>query len=85
MKGTPTDPGLIPLVLRRIFEPPESKNKYSMSAKMTYYEIYNESVNDLLSPSKTNLEVREDKDSGVFIKDITQVDVHDYESAMKQL
>lgn len=83
MKGTANDPGLIPSTLRKLFEAhPESKVKRAISAKMAYYEIYNESINDLLDSSKSNLEIREDKDTGVFVKDLTTVDVHDYSSAL---
>lgn len=86
MKGTSSDPGLIPSTLRKLFEsPPDAKVKRAISAKMSYYEIYNEAINDLLDTSKTNLEIREDKENGVFVKDLTQVDVHDFQTAISYL
>lgn len=56
-----------------------------MVAKMTYYEIYNETINDLLNGNNKNLDIREDKDLGIFVKDITQVEVQDYKTAMSYL
>ena len=86
MKGSAQDPGLIPRTLMQIFEPlPEVKAKRSMVAKMTYYEIYNETINDLLNGNNKNLDIREDKDLGIFVKDITQVEVQDYKTAMSYL
>lgn len=39
---------------------------------MSFLEIYNEEVHDLLSKSsKTRLEVKENKDSGFFVKDLS--------------
>lgn len=37
-------------------------------------EIYNETVNDLLDPNKTNLEIRGDKNS-VIVENLTKVQV----------
>lgn len=82
MKGTKDDPGLLIRTLKRLFEPGEGKNKKFISARMSYFEVYNETINDLLDPSKQNLDVREDKDQGVFIKDLTQTEVHDLKSAL---
>ena len=86
MKGTSDDPGLIPNTLRKIFEAPtDSKIKRCISAKMSYYEIYNEAINDLLDGGKQNLDIREDKENGIFVKDLTQVEVINYKTAMSYL
>lgn len=84
MKGSETDEGLIPRVLRKLFQT-EDKLKRMIAVKMSYYEVYNETINDLLDSSKQNLDVREDKELGVFIKDITQVEVSSANAAMDQL
>ena len=42
-------------------------------------EIYNEEIRDLLSKNPTNrLELKEDPDKGVYVKDLTAVVVKDY-------
>ena len=40
---------------------------------MSYLEIYNESVNDLLDPSKKNLDVRENRAREIYIDGLSQV------------
>jgi len=79
MKGNAEDPGIIPNTLKKLFE---DGGKKSISAKLSYYEIYNETINDLLSRDNKNLEIREDKEMGVFVKDLTLVELHDYKTAM---
>lgn len=84
MKGDASDCGLIPMAFKKLFEG-ESKSKRIISVKMSYYEVYNEMINDLLDSNKQNLDIREDKDSGVFVKDLTLVEITDYKSAMASL
>lgn len=85
MKGTRDDPGLVIRTLKKLFEQNEGKHKKYISAKMSYFEVYNECINDLLEPSKQNLDIREDKDQGIFIKDLSQVEVSDFKAAMSCL
>ena len=40
-----------------------------MKIQISYMEIYNENVNDLLDPSKKNLKIREDKSKGEVVVD----------------
>lgn len=86
MKGDEKDPGLIPRTLKKLFEILDSKSdKRYMVAKMSYFEIYNESINDLLDGSKTNLDIRLDKEQHHHIPNITWVEAIDYKQAMQQL
>ena len=74
MKGDQKEPGIIPRTLAKLFgsnDALDGKTKRQIIAKLSYYEIYNEVINDLLDASKKNLDIREDKDSGVFVKDLT--------------
>ena len=40
-----------------------------MKIQISYMEIYNENVNDLLDPSKKNLKIREDRSKGEVVVD----------------
>lgn len=42
---------------------------------MSYLEIYNECVNDLLDSTRKNLDVRESKTSGIYIDNLSDFEV----------
>jgi kinesin family member 5 len=69
--------GLIPRIVRNIFEELDRKSDQSASdsltftLKVSYVEIYMERVKDLLDPAKQNLRIRETKGKGVWIQDVT--------------
>lgn len=39
--------------------------------RVSYFEIYNEEIRDLLTKNSTKLEVKERPDVGVFVKDLS--------------
>ena len=55
MKGTEDDKGLIPLTLSEILNYTEKHSHIESQLKVSYIEIYNENVNDLLQTKATNL------------------------------
>jgi len=75
MRGTEEHQGIIPLALQEIFKslnhqgiPFSFKDHHhanytgnSWNVKVSYLEIYNECVNDLLDASRKNLDVRESR------------------------
>jgi len=66
--------GVIPRMMVRVFENIEKANdEIEFIVKCSYLEIYNEKVQDLLDPNKSNLLVKEDKDKGIYIQDLTEV------------
>lgn len=65
--------GIVPRMVRTIFSRIESSSSdIEFSVQVSMAEIYKERIKDLLNPKKDNLEVREDKARGVYIKDITE-------------
>lgn len=50
-----------------------------ITTRVSYLEIYNESVNDLLDPAKRNLFVRVDRDGGVIVEQLTTKEVNSME------
>jgi len=88
MKGEPkTNEGLIPLSIKEIFNALNNKessiSKYLV--KVSYIEIYNETVNDLIDPSKKNLEIRESGNKGIFVNNLSEITVNNLEKAMQLL
>lgn len=70
MLGTPEFPGILPCAIRDIFQTVGSDSDYNIW--VSYLEIYNEQINDLLSPGSQNLKIKEDKRFGVQIVGLTQ-------------
>ena len=66
--------GIIPRMMISVFETiSKSSDEIEFVVKCSYLEIYNEKVQDLLDPNKTNLLIKEDKDKGIYIQDLTEV------------
>ena len=84
MMGTLDQPGLIPRTCRGLFERVEAEQNSSITynVHVSYFEIYNEHVKDLLTP-KTNpptyLKIRESKSDGVYVQNLTDEPVKCYE------
>ena len=62
--------GIIPRAIEDIFNfiaaDSHARSKYLV--RVSYLQIYNETVSDLLKPERTNLQIREDKKRGVFVE-----------------
>ncbi|KXT12328.1 hypothetical protein AC579_7637 [Pseudocercospora musae] len=84
MMGTLDQPGLIPRTCRGLFERVEAEQNGSITynVHVSYFEIYNEHVKDLLTP-KTNpptyLKIRESKSDGVYVQNLSDEPVRCYE------
>lgn len=84
MMGTPDQPGLIPRTCQGLFERIESEQNSSITynVHVSYFEIYNEHVKDLLTPktsTPTYLKIRESKSDGVYVQNLTDEPVRCYE------
>ena len=87
MKGdSKLNEGLIPLSIREIFNSLNSSesNIIKSLVKVSYAEIYNETVNDLIDTSKKNLEIRESP-RGIFVNNLSEITVTNVEKAMQIL
>jgi len=86
--------GLVSRICRDMFsqfvDMLEENSNLSIKVVLTYYEIYNEMVIDLLQPRKsgseiTSLEVRQDADHRAYIVGLSTHTVLNYESVMRLL
>ena len=84
MKGYPNGSevtGLIPLSVDFIFKSIQnSDRKFNIS--VSYIEIYNEAVNDLIEPANKNLDVRESISSGIYINKLSEKKVATFGEVM---
>ena len=68
MRGvSPHNEGVIPHSIKEIFSLIEGTECVKSTVKVSYVEIYNEAINDLLDTSKKNLELREGMNKEVYI------------------
>ncbi|KAL1410022.1 hypothetical protein Q8F55_004024 [Vanrija albida] len=83
MMGYGPDKGIIPLTTSELFNRVEQQSKknsnLSYSVEVSYMEIYNEKVRDLLNPkNKGNLKVREHPSLGPYVEDLSKLVVENY-------
>ena len=69
----PTDAeerGIIPRAIEDIFDfiASDSNARSKYLVRVSYLQIYNETISDLLKPERVNLTIREDKKRGVFVE-----------------
>ncbi|KAM9729617.1 kinesin family member 4 [Menidia menidia] len=66
--------GVIPRVIKKIFEESEKRTDCEFSLSVSYLEIYNEEILDLLCPSKDKpaISIREDPKDGIKIVGLTE-------------
>ncbi|AEE75137.1 P-loop containing nucleoside triphosphate hydrolases superfamily protein [Arabidopsis thaliana] len=71
MHGDQRSPGIIPLAVKDAFSIIQETPNREFLLRISYMEIYNEVVNDLLNPAGHNLRIREDK-QGTFVEGIKE-------------
>ncbi|GAA6214209.1 kinesin-like protein KIF22 [Lates japonicus] len=81
MLGSSDQPGVIPRAVREVFNLVKAKDEddgWDYSIGMSYLEIYNEKVLDLLLPSSQDLPIREDKDKNILIPGLTHTTISSF-------
>lgn len=71
MHGDQRSPGIIPLAVKDAFSIIQETPSREFLLRVSYIEIYNEVVNDLLNPAGQNLRIREDH-QGIFIEGVKE-------------
>ncbi|KAL6012176.1 hypothetical protein ACLOJK_002654 [Asimina triloba] len=59
MRGSATEPGVIPLAVHDLFQIIQEDVDREFLLRMSYMEIYNEDINDLLAPEHRKLQIHE--------------------------
>lgn len=73
ISGVPKDPilkGIMPRAFESIFKMVQSDIERQYLVRVSYLEIYNEEIRDLMSKKPQKLELK-DKDTGVYVKDLS--------------
>ncbi|KKZ66981.1 hypothetical protein EMCG_07326 [[Emmonsia] crescens] len=88
MMGTEEQLGLIPRTCEDLFQRIESSESpdISYNVRVSYFEVYNEHVRDLLVPRTDPpyyLKIRESPTDGPYVKDLTDVPVRSFSEIMR--
>ncbi|PVI04279.1 kinesin family protein-like protein [Periconia macrospinosa] len=83
MMGSPENPGLIPRTCEELFERirDEPTPNTSYHVQVSYFEVYNEHVRDLLvarTALPNYLKIRDSPKDGVYVQGLTEVEVKSY-------
>ena len=82
----PNNAGIIPLTLEEIFEQIKNdKDIIDSQIGVSFIEIYNESINDLLDNAKINLDLRETINKEVIVNNLTEIKIKNHEQALNLL
>ncbi|CAG9327589.1 unnamed protein product [Blepharisma stoltei] len=82
MIGTTEDPGIAVLTIREMFEKVQSDSDKIYEIKISYVEIYNEAIRDLLIPNSGYLDLRDDPTRGVVIAGVSEFTAESTEQVM---
>ncbi|XP_052176395.1 kinesin-like protein KIN-7O isoform X2 [Diospyros lotus] len=67
MRGSSSEPGVIPLAVSDVFDIIHEDMDREFLLRMSYMEIYNEEINDLLAPEHRKLQIHESIERGIFV------------------
>lgn len=89
MEGVPEPAplrGITPRAIEHVFRHIEGTPNKQFLVRASYLEIYNEEICDLLSKNfKNKLELREQPDSGVYVKDLASIIIQDANEMKEKL
>jgi hypothetical protein len=94
MMGTDEQPGLIPRTCEDLFQRIDAAQdetpNISYNVRVSYFEVYNEHVRDLLVPVVPNqapyyLKIRESPIEGPYVKDLTEVPVRSLNEILRHM
>ncbi|KAJ7958289.1 Kinesin-like protein [Quillaja saponaria] len=83
MNGSETDPGIIPRAVKDIFGKMQMTCDREFLIRVSYMEIYNEEINDLLAVENQKLQIHESLERGIFVAGLREEIVSSAEQVLK--
>ncbi|KAH7846900.1 hypothetical protein Vadar_019428 [Vaccinium darrowii] len=83
MNGSETDPGIIHRAVKDIFTKIKMTNDREFLIRVSYMEIYNEEINDLLAVENQKLPIHESLERGIFVAGLREEIVNSAEQVLK--
>lgn len=72
MFGTQGEPGIMPLAVHQIFDHIANTPQREYILRVSYMEIYNEIIKDLLKPGNDNLKIHQNPNGEIFVGDLEE-------------
>ncbi|CAN6372326.1 unnamed protein product [Urochloa humidicola] len=85
MNGSDADPGIIPRAVRDVFETVRKMDDREFLVRVSYMEIYNEDINDLLLLEGRKLAIKENLERGVYVAGLREEIVNSAEQVFELL
>lgn len=86
MVGTPNHPGCMARALNEMFEVMDKTTDVVFKVTMSYLEIYNENIRDLLNPSSGSLDLRDDSGGkNIHVAGLSEVATKNTDEVMRLL
>ncbi|KAK9097129.1 hypothetical protein Sjap_022626 [Stephania japonica] len=83
MNGSQSEPGIVPLAVKDVFQNIQMITNREFLIRVSYMEIYNEDINDLLSTENQKLQVHESLERGIFVAGLREEIVNSPEQVLK--
>ncbi|KAI9015324.1 P-loop containing nucleoside triphosphate hydrolase protein [Phycomyces nitens] len=77
------EPGVIPRAVNEVFENIRKTTNKEFLLRVSYLEIYNEMIRDLLAPNNTDIKIHEDRRRGIYVSPLIEEIVTCPENVMK--
>ncbi|RLM70294.1 kinesin-related protein 11-like [Panicum miliaceum] len=85
MNGSDADPGIIPRAVRDVFDTVRQTDDREFLVRVSYMEIYNEDINDLLTLEGRRLPIKENLERGVYVAGLREEIVNSAEQVFELL
>ncbi|XP_042463373.1 kinesin-like protein KIN-7L [Zingiber officinale] len=85
MNGSEEDPGIIPLAVKDVFSTIEMTTDREFLIRVSYMEIYNEEINDLLTLGNQKLPIHESLERGIYVAGLREEIVNSSEQVIELL
>ncbi|KAK3425624.1 hypothetical protein EUGRSUZ_F02228 [Eucalyptus grandis] len=83
MNGSDADPGIIRLAVRDVFEKINMMSDREFLIRVSYMEIYNEEINDLLAVENQKLQIHESLERGIFVAGLKEEIVNNEDQVLQ--
>eukprot|EP01006_Ploeotia_vitrea_P026973 TRINITY_DN59877_c0_g1_i1.p1 TRINITY_DN59877_c0_g1~~TRINITY_DN59877_c0_g1_i1.p1 ORF type:complete len:829 (+),score=55.35 TRINITY_DN59877_c0_g1_i1:39-2489(+) len=83
ISGTPSQPGIIPHAVTDFFNHIKQNEERVSLLRVSFFEIYNEEIRDLLAETEQKLTIQEDPERGVIITNMTEHLVDNLDTVMQ--